>query len=49
MHTAGTSVRQTAAHFNIPSHVTVSKWERIYYEEKMPCTKNVEKRRLKWE
>ena len=26
-------MRQTAAHFNIPSMRTVSDWERIYYEE----------------
>jgi len=29
----GTSIRQTAAHFNIPSSTTVGKWERIYYEQ----------------
>lgn len=33
MHNTGTSLRQTAAHFNIPSMHTVSCWERIYYEE----------------
>lgn len=33
MHTTGASMRQTAAHFNIPSMRTVSDWERIYYEE----------------
>lgn len=33
MHTTGASMRQTAAHFNIPSMRTVSCWERIYYEE----------------
>ena len=32
MHNTGTSVRQAAACFNIPSPSTVSKWERIYYE-----------------
>ena len=32
MHNTGTSIRQTAAHFNIPSHPTISRWERIYYE-----------------
>ena len=26
-------MRQTAAHFNIPSLKSVSDWERIYYEE----------------
>ena len=33
MHTTGASMRQTAAHFNIPSMRTVSQWERIYYAE----------------
>lgn len=33
MHSTGASLRQTAAHFNIPSKESVSKWERIYYEE----------------
>ena len=33
MHNTGASTRQTAAHFNIPSRTTVSKWERIYYEQ----------------
>lgn len=33
MHNTGASQRKTAAHFNIPSFVTVGKWERIYYEE----------------
>lgn len=33
MHNTGTSIRQTAAYFNIPSHPTISTWERIYYEE----------------
>lgn len=33
MHNTGASLRQTAAHFNIPSFMSVSKWERIYYEE----------------
>lgn len=33
MHATGASMRQTAAHFNIPSMKTVSDWERIYYEE----------------
>jgi transposase len=32
MHNTGTSIRKTAAHFNIPSPRTVSCWERIYYE-----------------
>lgn len=32
MHNTGASIRQTAAHFNIPSHSTISNWERIYYE-----------------
>lgn len=33
MHITGASMRQTAAHFNIPSFKSVSDWERIYYEE----------------
>ena len=33
MHNTGMSIRKTAAHFNIPSFYTVSRWERIYYEE----------------
>lgn len=33
MHITGASMRQTAAHFNIPSMKSVSDWERIYYEE----------------
>jgi len=33
MHNTGSSLRQTAAHFNIPSKESVSKWEQIYYEE----------------
>lgn len=33
MHKTGASIRKTAAHFNIPSFGTVSKWERIYYEQ----------------
>ena len=33
MHNHRVSIRQTAAHFNIPSWGTISKWERIYYEE----------------
>ena len=32
MHNTGASLRQTAAHFNIPSKESVAKWERIYYE-----------------
>ena len=32
MHNTGASIRQTAAHFNIPSHPTISNWESIYYE-----------------
>ena len=32
MHNTGASIRQTAAHFNIPSFPTISNWERIYYE-----------------
>lgn len=33
MHNTGASLQHTAAHFNIPSKGSVSKWERIYYEE----------------
>ena len=33
MHNTGASLQQTAAYFNIPSKESVSKWERIYYEE----------------
>ena len=33
MHTTGASLRKTAAHFNIPSRESISKWERIYFEE----------------
>ena len=33
MHTTGASIRQTAAHFNIPSRTTIVNWERIYYEQ----------------
>lgn len=33
MHTTGASMRQTAAHFNVPSLKSVSDWEQIYYEE----------------
>ena len=32
MHSTGASIRNTAIHFNIPSHSTVMTWERIYYE-----------------
>lgn len=33
MHNTRTSMRQTAAHFNIPIFKSVSGWERSYYEE----------------
>lgn len=33
MHEHKLSIRETAAKFGIPEHTTVSKWERIYYEE----------------
>lgn len=33
MQNTSSSARQTAAHFNIPSHVSVCKWERIYLDE----------------
>lgn len=43
MHSTGSSIRNTAAVFNIPSYFTVSKWERIYLEEG-PATLYVERR-----
>lgn len=33
MHEKQMSIVETANHFRIPSHSTVIKWERIYYEE----------------
>lgn len=33
MHNTGASIRQTAAHFNIPTRGSIAKWERIYYEQ----------------
>lgn len=33
MHIHHMSLNEAAAHFGIPSDVTVGKWERIYYEE----------------
>lgn len=33
MNNTGTSLRKTAAHFNIPCRDLISRWERIYYEE----------------
>jgi len=33
MHVNHLSIREAAAKFGIPAHSTVSKWERIYYEE----------------
>ena len=33
MHDTGASLSQTAAHFNIPSRSSITKWERIYFEE----------------
>lgn len=33
MHNTGASLRQTAAHFNIPTRASLAKWERIYYEQ----------------
>lgn len=33
MHNTGSSLRKTAAHFNIPCRDLISRWERIYYEE----------------
>ncbi len=35
MSSTGSSARQTAAHFNIPSYTTVCNWERISLEEGM--------------
>ena len=33
MHDTGTFLRKTTAHFNIPCRDSISRWERIYYEE----------------
>ena len=33
MHNTGSSLRKTAAHFNIPCRDIIKKWEHIYYEE----------------
>ena len=33
MHETGASLRQTAAHFNIPTRRSIVKWEKIYYEQ----------------
>lgn len=33
MHNTGSSIRKTAAHFNIPSYKSVADWERLYYKE----------------
>ncbi len=33
MHNTGSSLRKTAAHFNIPCRDLITRWERIYYEE----------------
>lgn len=33
IHNTGASIRATAAHFNIASHPTISRWKRIYDEE----------------
>lgn len=33
MRNTGCSARRAAAHFKIPSHPTITKWERIYLEE----------------
>lgn len=33
MHNTGSSLRKTAAHFNIPCRDSITRWERIYYEE----------------
>ncbi len=49
MHTTGASMRQTAAHFKVPSKESVAKWERIYYEEgKDACMRKEEVGHLKW-
>ena len=43
MRNTGASLRQTTAHFNIPSKESISKWKRIYYEEgKDACMRNEE-------
>lgn len=33
MYNTGSSLRKTAAHFNIPCRNSITNWERIYYEE----------------
>ena len=33
MHNTGSSLRKTAAHFNIPCRDLINRWERIYYSE----------------
>ncbi len=33
MHSTGSSIRKTAAHFNIPSFSSVMKWEKLYNEQ----------------
>ena len=33
MHSNGMSLTETANHFGIQSHTTITKWERIYFEE----------------
>ena len=33
MHNTGSSLRKTAAHFNILCRDLITRWERIYYEE----------------
>lgn len=33
MHHTGSSLRKTAAHFNIPCRDLIKKWEQIYYKE----------------
>lgn len=49
MHNNGISIRQSAAHFNIPSPSTIVKWERIYMNKVwLLCMKNTGEGRPKW-
>ena len=34
MHNTGSSLRKTAAHFNIPCRDLINRWERIYYSDR---------------
>ena len=47
MHDAGTSLRKTAAHFNIPCRDSIKRWERIYYEEGPDALKEERRGRIR--